>query len=696
MGYKLGVDVGGTFTDFLLISDNGDNEIYKVLSTPEDPSTGVLNGLRMMADSNRIELKKFLDQIQIIVHGTTVTTNAILTEKGAKTGLLTTKGFRDALQLRRGLKEEPYNNKYKEPTPIVPGYLRIPITERTNYFGEILTPIDQKEVVNAVKKFKDEGCKAIAVCFMHSYINRKNEEISADLIKKEFPEVYLTLSSEFLPQIGYYERTSSTVLNSYIGPILEKYLVNLTRGLKEHGFKGILLIIQSNGGIMSPSVAIKTAASTLLSGPAAGPIAGLYYAGIHGYGDCITIDMGGTSFDVALIKDKKPSIITNGKIKRHLLALPMLAIYTIGAGGGSIGWVDEGGLLHMGPQSAGANPGPVCYNLGGNLPTCTDADLILGYLNKDFFFGGKIPLNDKKAEEAIKKNIAVPLGIGLIEAAVGMYQLINVNMASAIKEVSVKRGYDPREFPLVVAGGAGPIHAGMIALELGIPVIIVPRESSVFCAIGMLMSDLKHDFVRTYHSLLPSLDVEKFKSLIKEMENEGYEILAEEKVTKEKVRYLYSCEMRYVGQFHEVNVEITKAEIEDEGNIIKNLEERFHQTHESLYGYCLKEEGNPIEILNLRIVSIGETEKPRFRTSAYNEKDISRAVKGERKVYIHENKDFEEVKVYDGMKMQPGIQVFGPAIIEQVNTTVFIPPEYDVICDKYGNYVMHLESIKGD
>lgn len=694
VGYKLGVDVGGTFTDFLLISDNGDNEIYKVLSTPEDPSIGVINGLKMMADSKGIELKKFIDQIKIIVHGTTVTTNAVLTEKGAKTGLLTTKGFRDALQLRRGIKEEPYNNKYKGPAPIVPRYLRVPITERINYPGEILTPIDHQEVINAVKKFKDEGCKAIAVCFMHSYANRKNEEIAADIIKKEFPEAYLTISSELLPQIGYYERTSTTVLNCYVGPMLKKYLVSLTRSLKEVGFKGILLIMQSNGGIMAPTVAIKTPASTLLSGPAAGPIAGLSYAGIHGYGDCITIDMGGTSFDVALIKDEKPSIITDSKINGHLLALPMLAIYTIGAGGGSIGWVDEGGLLHMGPQSAGANPGPACYNMGGNLPTCTDADLILGYLNKDFFFGGKIPLNYEKAEEAVKKYIADPLRIDLIEAAAGMYQLINVNMAEAIKEVSVKRGYDPREFLLVVAGGAGPIHAGMIALELKIPTIIIPKESSVFCAVGMLMSDLKHDFVRTYHSLLTSLNMKKFKSLIKEMENEGCKLLIEEKVPKEKVRYLYSCDMRYVGQFHEVKVEITKPEIEDEGNMIKKLEEKFHQTHESLYGYCLKEQDNPIETINLRVISIGETEKPQFKMNVYNKKNVSKMIKGERKVYIHEKKDFAEVRVYDGMMIQPSRKVFGPAIIEQVNTTVFVPPAYDIICDKYGNYIMNLKSIK--
>lgn len=347
----------------------------------------------------------------------------------------------------------------------------------------------------------------------------------------------------------------------------------------------------------------------------------------------------------------------------------------------------------MGPQSAGANPGPACYNLGGNLPTCTDADLILGYLNKDFFFGGKIPLDYTKSEEAIKKYIAAPLMIDLIEAAAGMYQLINVNMASAIKEVSIKRGYDPREFPLVVAGGAGPIHAGMIAVEMKIPVIIIPRESSVFCAVGMLMSDLKHDFVRTYHSLLPSLDIKKFKNLINEMEKEGYGILAEEKVTKGKVRYLYSCEMRYVGQFHEVNVEIMKAEIEDEDNMIKRLEDKFHQTHENLYGYCLKEKDNPIETINLRVVSIGETEKPQFKMSASNEKDASRIFKGKRKVYIHEKKNFEEVKVYDGMKMQPGYKVFGPAIIEQLNTTVFIPPAYDSICDNHGNYIMNLKSI---
>jgi N-methylhydantoinase A len=494
---KIGIDVGGTFTDFLLI-DHEKSEIYKVLTTPADPSIGLMNGLKEMAKVRNLPLEEFIKKIETIVHGTTVTTNAVLTYTGAKTGLLTTKGLRDALEMRRGIREEQYNNKYSNVTPLVPRYLRYPIEERLNYKGDVITPIKKTDISNAIKLFKKEKVESIAICFMNSFAKKKHEEIAANLIREEFPEIYLTISNKLLPSIRFYDRISTTVLNSYVGPILRSYLLSLTSKLKQAGFKGILLIMQSNGGVISPEIATNMAASTLLSGPAGGPIAGVAYTSIQGYNDCITIDMGGTSFDAALIKDKIPLITTEGEINRLRLAMPMLGIVTIGAGGGSIGWIDEGGLLRMGPQSAGAKPGPACYDRGGKLPTCTDADLILGYLDKDYFAGGKIPLDYKKAEQAIKKFVADKMNLDVVEAAAGMYQVINVNMASGVREVSLKRGYDPREFPIVVAGGAGPVHACMIAMELEIPVMIIPKESSIFCAAGMLMSDLKHDFVRTY------------------------------------------------------------------------------------------------------------------------------------------------------------------------------------------------------
>jgi len=698
--YKIGIDVGGTFTDFLLTSKDGSSEIYKVLSTPDDPSVGLMNGLEEMARGKNVSLKDFIKKVKTVVHGTTVTTNAVLTRQGAKTGLLTTKGLRDALEMRRGIREEQYNNRYTNVEPLVPRYLRYPVEERLDYKGDILTELKKSDVLDAAEWFKKEGIEAVAICFMNSFANDINESKAAEIIKEKlgsgFNEsgVYLTISSEFLPSIRFYDRISTTVLNSYVGPILRSYLTSLTKKLKDAGFEGVLLIMQSNGGVVSPQVAMDKAAVTLLSGPAAGPVAGVEYTSIQDYDDCLTIDMGGTSFDAALIKDKTPLVTTEGEINRLRLALPMLGIVTIGAGGGSIGWVDEGGLLRMGPQSAGSKPGPACYDLGGELPTCTDADLVLGYLDKDFFAGGKIPLNYDRAEKAIKEKIAGPLGMNIVEAASGMYHVVNVNMASGVREVSVKRGHDPREFPLVVAGGAGPVHACMIALELEIPVMIIPKESSIFCAAGMLMSDLKHNFVRTYSTLLNKIDKQKFRSLFHEMKREATELLTSEHIPKESIQYVYSLDMRYVKQYHEVNVEVTREELEKED--IESVVLKFHPEHNRLYGYSLKEEGTSIELINLRLLSIGKTEKPKFRQEEYDKEDSSKALKKKRKVYLPLKKAFEEVPVYNGHQLRFGNKVIGPAIIEQVNTTTFITPEYNVICDKYGSYTMYLKAKEGE
>jgi N-methylhydantoinase A len=694
MGYRIGIDVGGTFTDFLLTSEEGSSEIFKVLSTPDDPSVGLMNGLSGMAQAHEMSLKEFIKKVNVIVHGTTVTTNAVLTRRGAKTGLLTTKGLRDALEMRRGIREEQYNNRYTNVKPLVPRYLRYPVEERLDYQGDAVVELATSDVQDAVQRFKQEDVEAIAICFMNSFANNSHESRAAEIIKQAMPEAYLTVSSEFLPSIRFYDRISTTVLNSYVGPILRSYLSSLIEKLEGAGFDGVLLIMQSNGGIVSPRAAIENAAVTLLSGPAAGPVAGIEYASVQDYEDCITMDMGGTSFDAALVKQKTPLETTEGEIDRLRIALPMLGIVTIGAGGGSIGWVDEGGLLRMGPQSAGSRPGPACYDLGGELPTCTDADLVLDYLDKDFFAGGKIRLNRKRAEKAIKDRIADPLGMDVVEAAAGMYRVINVNMASGLREVSVKRGHDPREFPLVVAGGAGPVHACMIARELEIPVMIVPKESSIFCAAGMLMSDLKHNFVRTYSIVLNSLDIQKFRAYFDEMENEATELLRSELIPEDRIEHTYSLDLRYVKQYHEVNVKISREELERCD--VESIADHFHPEHDRLYGYSLKQEGTPIELINLRLLSVGQTTKPKFQQEEYHQEDPAAALKKKRRVYLPLEQAFREIPVYDGHRLRFGNKVEGPAIIEQVNTSTFVSPEYDVLCDKYGSYTMYLKTMAGE
>ena len=690
MKYKIGIDVGGTFTDFLLAHEDGTTQIYKVLSTPDDPSVGLIAGLQRMADDRSITVKKFIRDVDTIVHGTTVTTNAVLTYRGAKTGLLTTEGLRDTLEMRRGVREEQYNNRFTNAEPLVPRHLRYPIRERLDYQGEVVTPIALEDVHKAAGFFAEEGIEAIAICFMNSFANKDHEEVAARIIREKIPAAYLTVSSDLLPSIRFYDRISTTVLNSYVGPILRSYLTSLLRRLKDIGFKGVLLIMQSNGGVVSPEIAIDHAAVTLLSGPAGGPVAGITYTGIQGYKDCITVDMGGTSFDAALIKNQTPLVTTEGEINRLRLALPMLNIVTIGAGGGSIGWIDEGGLLRMGPQSAGAKPGPACYDLGGEWPTCTDADLILGYLDKDYFAGGKLPLNQEKAAKAIKTHIADKLGMDVIEAAAGMYHVINVNMAAGVREVSVKRGEDPREFPLVVAGGAGPNHACMIALELEIPIMIVPKESSIFCAAGMLMSDLQHNFVRTHVSPLEKLNPTKLRQLFEEMAKEGIDLLKSEHIPKNRILFNHSIDMRYVKQYHEVNVMVTQEEIHR--GKLASIAKKFHPEHNRLYGYSLEEVGTPIEVINLRLTCTGRTEKPRFLKVKYAGPDPSFAFKKKRKVYLPGKKRFQPVPVFDGDRLKYGNKIEGPAILEQVNTTTFVSPEFSVLCDAYGSFTMYLKS----
>jgi N-methylhydantoinase A len=690
MAYKIGIDVGGTFTDFLLTSDDGTTEIYKVLSTPDDPSIGTMRGLKEMADNRNLSLKEFLSEVSTIVHGTTVTTNATLTYSGAKTGLLTTKGVRDALEMRRGIREEQYNNRYENAKPVVERYLRLPVEERLDYAGNVVTPLNKDSVIEQINKLKKEKVEAVAICFMNSFANDKHEQEVYDMVKKELPDVYITVSSELLPSIRFYDRVSTTCLNSYVGPILEKYLKSLIAKLQKEEFKGVLLIMTSNGGVVAPESAMERAASTLLSGPAGGPVAGTLYSNVQGYSSFITVDMGGTSFDAAVVKNNSPSVTTVGEINRLRTALPMLNVVTIGAGGGSIGWIDEGGLLRMGPQSAGSKPGPVCYNLGGEEPTCTDADLVLGYLDPDFFAGGRIKLNLDKAKKAIEDKLAKPLKYDIYETAAGMYNIINVNMAAAVREVAVKEGVDPRDFPMIVAGGAGPNHSCMIALELDIPLMIIPRESSIFCAAGMLISDLQHDYVKSYISKLEDIDANQFKKYFAEMKEQGIKILKEEGINDEKrIEFNYFLDLRYSRQYHEVTVQVTESDIENAN--WDSIAAKFHPAHNELFGYSLEEEKTPVELINLRLKVIGKTDKPKFTMMDYHGESSEHAYKNSRKAYIPSEKEFKEIPVFDSLKLKFGNRVSGPAILEQINTTAFIPPEFSVIVDKFGSYTVYIK-----
>ncbi len=682
MKYKVGIDVGGTFTDFLVTDSQGTTQVYKTPTTPQQPAVGVLQGLQKIAASFERTLSEFLGRIRVIVHGTTITTNAVLTGDGAKTALLTTRGFRDVLNMRRGLRDRQYDSKYGPLLPLVPRAHIYPITERINVEGAVVTPLHEADVRQAIEHIRAQAVEAVAVSYLWSFLNPAHERRTGQLIQDALPEVYVSLSSEVLPQIRAYERHSTTVLNATVGPPLARYLTQLERQLDAAGFAGVLLIMQSNGGVMSPHLTRRFAANTLLSGPAGGPMAGVFYADTYALRDVITVDMGGTSFDVCLIHDRQPVTTTEGEIGGHRLALPVLDIHTVGAGGGSIAWIDAGGLLQVGPKSAGAEPGPVCYGRGGIEPTVTDANLVLGYLCSDGLLGGQMPLDYHGAQRAVTNTIADPLGLSPIEAAEGMYRLVNANMAAALQGVSVERGYDPREFVLVVAGGAGPLHAGMIARELDIPLIVIPQESSVFCAAGMLIADLQHDYVQTFTRAWDALVPTEINQTLREIEAQARATLASEGISAEKIQLQPRFDVRYVGQFHEVEVLVQPPLTTSE---LAAAAVRFHHLHETLYGYAMPEA--PLEMINLRVKALGLTEKPRRTPSRLGDTDPAGAFKGTRRAYFSGTP--YQVAVYAGEQFACGMALSGPALIEQANTTVLVPPGYRLVCDAYRNYVMH-------
>jgi N-methylhydantoinase A len=686
--YRVGIDVGGTFTDFLLMGGRRCAAVHKELSTPADPSEAVMRGLAALAQGEGLELERFLARVAGIVHGTTVTTNAVLTGRTARTGLVATRGFRDALQMRRGIREVMYDNRWHPPEPVVPRRLRLPATERVAADGTLLADLEAPDVEQAAERFLAEGIEAVAVCFLHAHANPGNERKAGAILRRRMPHAYVSLSSDVLPQVRFYERTSTTVLNAAVGPILARYLGSLVAKLEAARYRGALLVMQSNGGVASPAAVSRLAASTLLSGPAAAPAAGLACMAPRRERSFITMDMGGTSFDTALVREGEAGVITSGTVNRYAMALPAMEINTVGAGGGSIAWIDRGGLLRMGPASAGAEPGPACYGRGGAEPTCTDANLVLGHLAAEFFAGGRIRLDLAAARRAILERIARPLRLPLEQAAHGMLKVINVNMASAIREISVQKGHDPREFPLVCAGGAGALHAAGIAEELGIARIVVPRDASIFCAGGMLRTDLRHDYVRSCAQLLGEARAgnRRVRALAREMRAEARRTLAAEGIPGPRQRMRFALDLRYLGQYHEVTVEVPeKALAAADWNAVR---ERFHAMHDRLYGYALRAERTAVELLNVRLAASGVTEKPPLAREPRRAPSPAAALKGRRPVWLAARARFGRVPVYDGERLGHGNRLAGPAVVETANTSIVVPPRWRAEYDAVGNCVL--------
>jgi N-methylhydantoinase A len=683
-GFRVGIDVGGTFTDLFLWSENEEVASFKVLSTPADPAIGVLEGLSEMARSKGLSAQEFARRTRLIVHGTTVTTNAVLTRGGARCGLITTEGVRDALEMRRGVREEQYDNHYLNVVPLVPRRHRLGVRGRLDAQGREIVPLDEPGLRGAAEQLRAEKVAAVAVCFMHSYANPEHERAAARIVAEILPDAFLSVSSQVLPAIRFYDRVCTTVLNAYVGPVLADYLESLTARLAKVGFEGVLLVMQSNGGVARPASVLERPATTLLSGPAAGPRAAAAYARLHGREDCILVDMGGTSFDASLVRSGSAGLATAGEIDRLRIALPMLAITTIGAGGGSLGWIDDGGLLRMGPGSAGAAPGPACYGRGGERPTVTDADLVLGYLDPKFFAGGKLVLDPARARAAIAEHIARPLALSVEQAAAGMYSVINANMAHGVREITVERGLDPREFLLIVAGGAAALHACMIAQELAIPTLLVPPTASTLCAMGMLHCDLQLDFVRSCVGSLAAIELDRLRGLVAEMIAEGERELRAQGAGQ--IVHELALDLRYLKQYHEVTVNVERAALE-RGDLA-GIARTFHAEHDRLYGYELAAEGTPLELINVRVRSLGRGQPPPLPRLERGDPDPARARKGSRPAYVPERGAFAEVDVYDGHRLRPGAVIRGPALVERVDTTLFLSASYTGTLDLCGGMLV--------
>jgi N-methylhydantoinase A len=683
MGIRLGIDVGGTFTDFIEIGEGDALRILKVPSVPANPAEGVLAGMMQLSEAHG-ELPLYLDELELIVHGTTIATNAILTRRYARTGYLTTTGFRDILNSRRGIKRNAFTAKEAPPEPIVPQYLVRTAAGRIDKAGVEIEPLSEQDVRAAAAHFRAEQVDAVAVCLMFSFLNPAHERAAKEILEAELPGVYVTLSSEVLPKARLYERGSTTVFNACIGPLLRRYVDALLTRLRDMGFRGQFLTMQSNGGVMSPEVVKDFAANTLLSGPASGPVAGVFFARGYVLRNLITIDMGGTSLDACLVRDGQAAITDRTEVAEYALALPTLDINAIGAGGGSIASV-AGGMLQVGPDSAGADPGPAAYGLGGERPTVTDANLVLGFLDPANFLGGRKHLNVGAAERAIARHIGEPLRLAPIEAASGIVRVIDGRMANGVRAVSVARGFDPREACLVAAGGAGPLHACGIAEELEMDLILVPSGSSVFCAAGMLASDLRQDVVHHAAIRLGGEAVPAINRLARELAMRGRSILTRQHVPDENRRLEFSCDMLFEGQFNTIE---TRQPVLDGGDIgedgIAILREAFEAAHERIYGYMLA--GEPVEIRSMRLAAIGRTSYLRFPRLEPGGGDAGAALKSRRRAWF--DGAFAEVSVYDGGRLRAGHVLAGPALIDHPTTTIKLAPGWQARVDEIGNLLI--------
>ena len=662
--YRVGIDVGGTFTDLVAVDDGGATTLAKVPSTPQDPSVGVLEGLTQLASRLGIDRAALLAQTDRIVHGTTVATNALLERKGAKLGLLTTEGHRDVIEMREGLKDEQrYNLRMPPPVQLVPRRLRLGVRERLRADGRVDLPLDPQSLERAIAVLRQEDVEAVAVCYLHAWRDPRHEEATREALQRALPGAYVSLSSEVLPQIKEFERVSTTLINAYVGPVLSRYLARLDGRLAEAGYRGPTLIIQSHGGVAPIAEAGRLAAGGVLSGPAGGVAGSVYAARLIEAPNLIPFDMGGTSTDISLVEKGEAALVMNRQVGGHRIGLNSLDIASIGAGGGSIARVDAGGILHVGPESAGAVPGPACYGQGGDNATVTDANLVLGYLDPDNFLGGDRKLDRAAAQSAVDR-IAAALGIDRLAAARGIHRVINTNMAEGVRLVSVRRGVDPRRFALFAFGGAAGLHATDIARQLGLARVIVPRVAAVLSAWGMLATDLRFEVSKSHIGDARALDGAEVKHLFQDMEADGMRRLRASFAGPAKASR--AVDMRYGEQVFEITVPLHDVDW-TLADPLPQIVERFHRRHEALYTYAMPDQESVL--VNARVTVSGILEEVPREPSL--PPGPPAAPQGERRLYLD---DWVMAPVYRFDTLSPGQQIAGPAVLESAMTTVLLRP----------------------
>ncbi|BCH33295.1 hypothetical protein MesoLjLc_52250 [Mesorhizobium sp. L-8-10] len=689
---RIGIDIGGTFTDLVLSRGGRTLFVNKTSSTPADPGEAVITGLAEMLERLAIEP----GAVKEIVHGTTVGSNAILQRKGAKTALITTKGFRDVLEIGRIRTPEMFNLAWEKPEPLAPRRYRREISERIAADGSVVTAIDLAEVVAVCGELVAEGVEAVAICFLNSYVNPVHEIAAAAAVREAFPELRVTASYEVLPEIKEYERTSTTVVNAYLLPEMQTYIDRLRRRIAELGIRAPLQVVASNGGMMGAPVAARLPVFAVASGPAGGVTGAASLSGGFGYGDLIIFDMGGTTAKASIVENGQAALVTEYEFRDgisspsrfikgggYMLKVPAVDIAEVGAGGGSLASIDAGGLLTVGPASAGADPGPACYARGNDRPTVTDANMCLGYLNPEALAGGSLPVHRDRAIEAMRRHVAIPLGLSIEEAAQGVRQIANVSMARAIRSVTVERGRDPRDMTIVAFGGGGPLHALDVARILGVNRVIAPIMSGVFSAAGMLTADVEHNFVRAVQKKITDVEAAWLSPRLEDLAAEGLTVLAEEGYGDDGVELRFAADLRYVGQSSELTIPFDPQAILAAG--FASLAERFYADYRSTYGYAT---GEPVEVAALRLTAIGRAERLAFQTAKVDAA-ATRGLSGTRMVHFERGMPPVSTRLMARGDVTTEPQQ-GPAVIESYDTTIVVPPDARFRADAVGNVIIDI------